>query len=79
VRPIARYVLRDGCKTVFFCLHVAVFSRLRLRFLCKAYGSFRQAIALDRMSLGKNRKRIAGWWLRQWLAPGCEVMLGGIP
>jgi cell division protein FtsW (lipid II flippase) len=78
VRPIARYVLRDGCKIVFFCLHVAVFSRLRLRFFCKAYGSFRQAIALDKVYSGLVAQGV-GIWIGFQAFINMGVNLGALP
>jgi hypothetical protein len=57
----------------------AVLARLHLRFLGSGTWGFRQALAFDRMGVGKNRMRAAKWWFRQWLVPVREAMLGGIP
>jgi hypothetical protein len=57
----------------------AVFPRLLLRFLGSGTWGFRQALAFDRMGVGKNRMRAAKWWFRQWLMSARGAMLVGIP
>ena len=42
----------------------AVLARLRLPFLGSGTWGFRQALAFDRMGVGKNRMRAAKWWFR---------------